>query len=91
MGRGGCPLFGAMVVVMGYWVWEFFTKKVSSDTRFDQFWLGYSNCKKRPSQPESVFADPEIYRNQLNAHQEAHNRRHSAFAGCTDDMGQHGR
>lgn len=30
-------------------------------------------------------------RTQSHALQEAHNRRHSAFAGCSDDMGQRGR
>ncbi len=35
---------------------------------------------------------PFVSSPELNhAHQEAHNRRHSAFTGCTDDMGQHGR
>jgi hypothetical protein len=90
-GAGGCPLFEAMVVVMGFWVWKFFTKKASPDTDFDQKRLCYSNCKPPPSQSESACVDSEIYRNQLNAHQEAHNRRHSAFAGCTDVMGQRGR
>jgi len=28
------------------------------------------------------------FRTQPYAHQEAHNLRHRAFAGCTDDMGQ---